>query len=83
LHGGARGADQLAGMIARRLGLSERIITPDWQTHGRAAGIVRNVTMLDTGPDLVLAYWDGGSTGTAHTIREAQRRGIPTEVVTR
>lgn len=31
--------------------------------------------------DLVIAFWDGESKGTAHTIGEARKRGIPVEVV--
>jgi len=38
--------------------------------------------MLDWEPELVLAFWDGRSTGTEHTITEANRRGIPVEVLT-
>jgi hypothetical protein len=37
--------------------------------------------MLDQNPGLVIAFWDGKSRGTAHTIGEARRRGIPVEVV--
>jgi hypothetical protein len=38
--------------------------------------------MLDTGPDLVLAFQRNGSRGTQHTIDEARARGIPVEVFT-
>jgi hypothetical protein len=37
--------------------------------------------MLDEKPDLVIAYWNGKSNGTAHTISEARKRGIPVEVI--
>jgi hypothetical protein len=36
--------------------------------------------MLDTKPDLVLAFQRDGSRGTQHTIDEARKRGIPVEV---
>jgi YspA, cpYpsA-related SLOG family len=80
IHGGARGADQIAATYARALGLPEKEFPPNWG-RGRNAGIIRNLQMLDEQPDLVLAFWDGVSTGTKHTIEEAQRRGIPVEVV--
>jgi hypothetical protein len=81
IHGGARGADQSAGQAARALGIPETAYPADWRGKGKAAGIIRNLAMLDTKPDLVLAFWDGQSTGTKHTIDEARRRGIPVEVI--
>lgn len=80
MHGGARGADRIAANYAEGLGLGVEEYRADWQRHGRKAGIVRNLDMLDAKPDLVIAFWDGGSRGTRHTIEEAERRGIPVEV---
>lgn len=81
IHGAARGADILAATQARSLGLAERAFPADWRGLGKRAGIIRNLAMLDDGPDRVIAFWDGRSTGTKHTIDEAQRRGIPVEIV--
>jgi hypothetical protein len=81
IHGGARGADQLAGRIAARLGYAVEVYVADWRRGGRA-GPERNRRMLDSKPDLVLAFWDGQSRGTAHTIAEARHRNIPVAVVT-
>lgn len=82
IQGGAEGADLIAGRAAFVRGLRTKTYRADWARLGRRAGIVRNLEMLDTGPALVIAFWDGESRGTAHTIREAQRRGIPVEVIT-
>jgi hypothetical protein len=76
IHGGARGADSLAGNIAKKLGWKQLVFLPDWDLHGKCAGIVRNDLMLDQQPDLVMAFWDGKSRGTQHTIREATKRKI-------
>jgi hypothetical protein len=81
IHGGARGADRLAAevfqeMFAGRDGYDVRVFPPDWDRLGKRAGYVRNMQMLDEDPDLVLAFHDGESRGTAHTIREARRRDI-------
>lgn len=81
MHGRALGADYLADRAARVLGHAVEQFPADWETHGRRAGIVRNLQMLDQRPELVLAFWDGSSPGTAHTIEEARRRGIPVEVI--
>jgi hypothetical protein len=81
IHGGARGADSLASEWAAYYDVPQRIFLPDWELYGKRAGILRNNQMLDTNPDLVLAFWDGESKGTAHTIKEARKRGIQTKVV--
>lgn len=83
VHGGARGADTLTAKVVRGLGATQEVYRPDWGKYGKAAGIVRNAAMLDTKPDLVLAFWDGASRGTKYTIDEARRRGIPVRVIQR
>lgn len=80
LHGNAPGADRLARGIGNGLGhFDVRAFPADWQRHGKRAGILRNLEMLDEEPDLVLAF-SHGSPGTQFTIDEARRRGIPVEV---
>lgn len=81
IHGAARGADQDAATAARALGMPEKAYPADWRGKGRRAGIIRNLEMLAAWPDLVIAFWDGESTGTRHTITEARKRGIPVEIV--
>jgi hypothetical protein len=85
--GGARGPDVLAETIGRERGYDVRVFLPDWDAYGRGAGYRRNadmITELEQGdPDddrLVIAFHDGKSRGTAHTIKEARRRAIPLEV---
>lgn len=81
ITGGARGADATAHRAAQALGLETEVFYADWETYGKRAGIRRNVEMLDERPDLVLAFWDGTSPGTKHTIDTASARGIPVEVI--
>jgi hypothetical protein len=83
IHGDAEGPDRIAHRWAYGLGYVLHVYPADWKRHGRRAGIVRNLRMLDQQPDLVLAFWDRRSNGTGHTIREAQKRGIPVEIVDR
>lgn len=64
IHGGARGADSLAGVVAERAGIKTIVFLADWTRHGKRAGPIRNQQMLDEGkPDLVLAmpWWHGHS----------------------
>jgi hypothetical protein len=78
LVGGATGADRVAEHLARERGdLEVRVFAADWRRHGRRAGVLRNLRMLDQRPDRVLAFQIGDSPGTTHTIGEANRRGIP------
>jgi hypothetical protein len=77
IHGGARGADKLAATVADSMGFQVEEFLPDYSTgRGRRAPLDRNLHMLDQNPDLVIAFWDGRSTGTKFTIDEARKRGI-------
>lgn len=81
IHGGALGTDQIAAEAASRTGHTVEAFYADWDTHGKRAGVIRNLAMLDQKPEFVLAFWDGESKGTHHTISEARRRNIPVEIV--
>ena len=76
IEGNARGADQIAGGWAMDRGINLMKIPADWEKHGRSAGIIRNIEMLDLKPDLVIAF--NGGRGTDHTVSEAKKRGIKT-----
>lgn len=77
MHGGARGADRIGGAVARFLGFKEEVYPPDWNSHGKRAGFLRNRQMVEQVPDLVLAFQVNGSKGTQHTIDLAVAAGIP------
>lgn len=84
IEGGARGADILAWEAANDLHLHYETFDADWKGLGRKAGPIRNRRMLDTKPDLVLAFHDNleRSLGTRDCVTEARRRGIEVRVVT-
>ena len=50
-----RSVDQWAGEVGHRLGLRVQQHPARWADLGRAAGLVRNLQMLDLGPVAVLA----------------------------
>lgn len=76
ISGGAAGVDSLAEHWANRHGLGLLVVKADWDEYGRAAGPIRNQTIVDLA-DYVLAVWDGESRGTADTIRKAKEAGKP------
>ena len=84
VHGSARGADRLAGRVARALGWPVEEYPADRKRDRKSAGHKRNLAMLATHPALVLAFTTiaGGTPGTRHTLTNAYRRGIRVVIVT-
>jgi hypothetical protein len=83
IHGGAKGADQMAGYVAKKLGLTVEVFEADWARYGRAAGPVRNKAMLDSGVQLVVAFHEdiSSSKGTVDMMSRAIKAGIKTVLV--
>jgi hypothetical protein len=84
VSGGARGADSLAEEYAKISGDKLTVIPADWEKYGRAAGPIRNQEMLDYIKEkenpMLIAFWDGKSTGTANMIKIAKDAGIKTRI---
>ena len=77
IHGAARGADKIGGEVAAEMKLKVEEYPADWNTHGRYAGFVRNKFMVEEcKPNVILAFWDGKSKGTLHTIKLAKKNNI-------
>ena len=75
IDGDAKGADRLAGLWAKDIGIESRKYPADWKTYGRAAGHIRNQQMLDEGrPEMVIAF--PGGKGTANMISLTKKAGI-------
>jgi predicted Rossmann fold nucleotide-binding protein DprA/Smf involved in DNA uptake len=74
ISGGARGADSLARKFAEENGIEITEILPRWDIHGKSAGFIRNEFIIE-GADIVVAFWDGKSRGTAHSISLAREAG--------
>lgn len=83
-EGGAAGADNLARMWAVARGIKWTAHHAPWETHGKRAGIIRNVEMLrsllatqrpdDAHSCLVVAF--PGGRGTEHMTMIARRAGV-------
>lgn len=78
ISGGAAGADAVANEYAIAKNLPKVIFFPDWEKYGRAAGPIRNKSIVDAS-DVVIAFWDGKSKGTLHSINYAKKTGKKVE----
>ena len=72
VHGAARGADTLCGEWAISRGVAVEPHPAKWAVYGRRAGPLRNIKMIETKPDLLVAF--PGGTGTAGCVKEAKKR---------
>ncbi|QGF20319.1 hypothetical protein SEA_SIXAMA_169 [Gordonia phage Sixama] len=81
VHGGAAGADNIAGYIWFEFGGNVEVHYANWDQYGKAAGNIRNQEMVDLGAYLCLAFPMKQSTGTFDCIKRADKAGIPVETI--
>jgi hypothetical protein len=74
VSGGARGVDRWAAEAARARGLTVIEHLADWDQYGKGAGFKRNHLIVQDA-DYVVAFWDGKSRGTVHTMQLAKGKG--------
>ena len=72
--GDAGGTDAAIRSLAYEFEHPCRVFFADWDTHGRSAGPIRNQEMVDTHPNLCVAF--PGGAGTANCTRLAKMAGI-------
>ncbi len=82
VSGGARGVDRTAVEEAERCHLLTDVHYAEWQRLGHRAGFERNKLIVEEA-DEVVAFWDGASHGTLHTIKLARAAGKPVTVYQR
>jgi len=81
VHGDCpKGADYLADMFASQvLNCQVERYPADWATFGKRAGFVRNRRLVDSMPDVCLAFIRDKSKGATMCRDLAKAKGIPTE----
>jgi hypothetical protein len=80
IHGGARGADNLAGMWAKANNIQSNVYLADWKAYGNRAGPIRNQLMLKSeNPDIVVAF--PGGNGTNHMVSIARKNNTEVYIV--
>lgn len=78
--GDANGADELASRWAKENNLNLSVLKANWDLHGRSAGVLRNKDLVDE-VDLLIAFWDGKSRGTGHTVSFGFAKKIPMIII--
>ena len=73
--GMARGADLTAYKLFKEVGLPVEEYPANWDQYGKQAGFIRNTQMAGVA-DMLIAFWDGESRGTAHMIDTARKHNL-------
>ena len=84
VSGGAKGADSMGERYAAFLGYPVRKFLPNWNLYGKAAGPFRNEQMAKyankEGNGILIAFWDGKSSGTKSMINLAKKHGLDVHI---
>jgi len=80
VSGAASGADILGKQYAIERKLKYLEFPAVWSKYGKRAGFIRNQKIIDNS-DFVIAFWDGVSNGTKHSIELAKLDKIPTLII--
>jgi hypothetical protein len=82
LNGACRtGADLLCAQIGTQLGYEIECYPAQWDLHGKRAGMLRNIQMIEQGkPTHCMAFIANNSPGATHCKNEALKAKIPTKV---
>ena len=79
VSGGCKGPDLIAEKFAKENNIGTLIFKPDWKKYGRAAGPIRNKSIIENSDEL-LVFWDGKSKGTLSSIQLAQTKKIKIQI---
>ena len=79
--GSTVGADVLAHRWAQLRGHHVTRYPADWNTHGNAAGPIRNSAMVAIKPRICVAFWLKGVRGTRDCVEKAVAHGVTTLIV--
>lgn len=80
VSGSAVGVDSCAKKFAIQNNIKYTEFLPQYKLYGRAAPLKRNLQIIDYA-DIVLAFWDGKSTGTLYVVKQCQKTGREIEVI--
>jgi len=80
VSGAARGADSLGERWAIDNKIPTQIFPANWDKWGKRAGFIRNEDIIKN-CDCAIAFWDGQSRGTAHSISLCEKYKKPYKII--
>ena len=80
VSGAAKGADTLGEKWAIQNKIQTLIFPADWEKYGKRAGFIRNEDIIKN-CDCVIAFWDGESKGTKHSISLCEKYNKPYKII--
>jgi hypothetical protein len=80
ISGGAKGADAFAAKYAKENNKEIVEFLPDWEKYGKKAGFLRN-NIIWNNAYIGIAFWDGKSTGTAHSFEISKKQNKILKVI--
>lgn len=80
VSGAAKGADSLGEKWAIDNNIETLIFPADWDRFGKTAGYIRNEDIIKH-CDLCIAFWDGKSKGTKHSLSLCKKYNKPTKII--
>jgi hypothetical protein len=80
VSGGARGVDDCAHLYGKEKGFAVLNFYPNRKKYGNAGYHIRNQKIAEEA-DLIVAFWDGQSSGTKSTIEKARALFKPVKII--
>ena len=80
VSGGAKGIDSDAANYALERGIKLTVFQPDYARYKRGAPLKRNMQIAEYA-DECIAFWDGKSKGTMHTVELFRKLGKNVTVI--
>lgn len=74
ISGGAKGIDTCAKEYAIANGIKLTEFLPQYEKYGKGAPLKRNIAIIENA-DIVIAFWDGKSSGTRFVIEKCRELG--------
>ena len=79
VSGGAKGIDKCARKYALENKIKLKEFLPQYEKYGRKAPLMRNLEIIDY-CDILIAFWDGKSSGTKFVIENCRFRNKPCDI---
>ena len=80
ISGAAKGADSLGEKWALENQIQTLIFPAKWDEYGKKAGFIRNEDIIKN-CDGCIAFWDGVSKGTQHSISLCEKYNKPIKII--